>query len=268
MNRNKKSEKSSEMQPFDEYFDELLKEMEADSEYANYTVPKDWDLEFRAAIREGLREQRKRERKLKIKRITKVTGLVAAVVVLVCTSNLTVEETQGKGLLKFFQSIFDIGNDKHVTYGTDENMSMEFPDEENGDIFFDGESLDEVFSQIRSEVKVPMFYFDDVFEEYEIKEAKYNKELNMVNVEIKTLLGKIYVSQQTFVNNNGSGVLSDAEECSEIYNENLKQNIIIYQCKSEDGYSFSIEEGILFFSIIGNMSLKECEQIAESLNYK
>lgn len=268
MNRNKKSEKSSEMQPFDEYFDELLKEMEADSEYANYTVPKDWDLEFRAAIREGLREQRKRERKLKIKRITKVTGLVAAVVVLVCTSNLTVEETQGKGLLKFFQSIFDIGNDKHVTYGTDENMSMEFPDEENGDIFFDGESLDEVFSQIRSEVKVPMFYFDDVFEEYEIKEAKYSKDFHVMYIEIETINGAIYVTQEDSYDDAGSGNTSNKEECAKISNENLEQEITIYKNKSDDGYLFSVTKGYMLLSLTGNISLKECKDLAKSLYYE
>lgn len=64
MKKNQEAEKNPEIQSFEAYFDELLKEMESDHEYVNYTVPEDWDREFRAAIKEGIREQRKKERKL------------------------------------------------------------------------------------------------------------------------------------------------------------------------------------------------------------
>lgn len=267
MKKNQEAEKNPEIQPFEAYFDELLKEMESDHEYVNYTVPEDWDREFRAAIKEGIREQRKKERKLKIKRITKVTGVAAAIAVLICTSNLIVEEVQGKGILKFFQSIFDLGDDKHVTYGTDEKMSMEFPDEDNGDIFFDGESLDEVFGQIRSELKMPMFYCDDVFESYEIWEAKYSKAFHILNIEIRISDETVYITQEFFNDQAGLGNVTN-EECIKINNENLKEEIAIYKSKSDDGYSFNLKEGQTLFSVYGEMSLEECEKIAINLRYE
>lgn len=268
MGRNKENEEGLEIPFCEEDFDEILKEMEADSEYNSYTVPKDWDQEFRAAIKAELREQRKREHRLRIKRIVKVAEAVAVIVLILFIDNLSVKEVHGKGILKFFQAVFDFGNDKYIMYGTDENMSMDFQDEETGDIFFDGSTLDEVFSQIRDELKAPIFYCEDVFDEYEIREAKYNEEFNMVNIEIKTIQGEIYITQEILINNNGASIMSNREECSIVFNENIEQDITIYENKSEDGYWFSIQEQNVYFSIIGNTSLEECEKVAKNLYYK
>lgn len=268
MNKNKKGEEIFEDIFLEENFDALMKEMEADMEYGNFKIPDEWDRQFRITIEEGLREQKMRERKLRVKRITKVTGMVAAVVVLVCTSNLTVEEAQGKGILKFFQSIFDFGKDKHITYGTDENMSMDFADETNNDVFFDGKSIEEICNQIRAELKMPMFYFKDVFNEYEITEAKYSQNFHMVNIEIKTLEGTIYITQELLLDDTSSGTVLNEGESIKVNNDNLEQEILIYKNKSNDGYLFRVEEEQTIFSVIGEIPLNECKSLAKSIYYE
>lgn len=264
MNKNENVEKDPEILSLEG----LLSDMEADSAHDDYTVPEDWDRDFRKAIRQGLRKQRNKMQKSKMKRKLRLTGIAAIMMILLSVDGLVVQEVQAKGIVKIFQFIFDLENDWHVTYGTDESMLMNFVDEDSSDIFFDGKSLDEVFTQVKAELKMPIFYFDDVFGEYEMKEAKYNKDFHVLNIEIETSDGIIYITQKNSPDELGSGTVFDTEQCSIVDNNELEQKIQIYKTKSNDGYMFSVKENSSLLSVAGNMSLKECENAAKSLRYE
>ena len=141
-------------------------------------------------------------------------------------------------------------------------------DTEDNEIFFEGDTIAEIFNKARNELKMPLFYFDNVIKEYEIVEAKYNSRFHTLTIELKVSDGYAYISEMNMFDDEVIGVTMDADKCTEIYNESLHTTIPIYKNKEGGGYIITIKNIQMSFNFSGDISLDECEKIAESLCYK
>lgn len=264
MNKRNDLETGSEFEYSDDYFEKILEEMENDPEFQNFTVPDEWDREFRKTIEETL----KKEKRKKMKRYVKI-GTMAACAVLAVTAglNMRMEEVQGEGLLEVFQNTFNLNQNKYMMYGSDEDFGMDFEEEDTEDIVFEADTLSEIYDQMRQELKRPMFYTEDVFGEYEIKEARYNATYNISNIELETSEGSVFFSQRQEPDANSVGGMIDDEESEKVYNKNLDKTIMIYKSDQSSFYIFSINEGQSILTFRGAISLEQCRKLAESVSF-
>lgn len=258
----KKFEDSAEFKYFDEHFDEIMEEL--DNDPTEYEIPEEWDVKFRNVIEQTVKKE---ERKIRLKKVAKVCGLSAAAILLIFIFGIGfAQQAQGKSIMEVFQELFGTTEDEFITYTISD---MEFIDEkEENEIFFDGDTLDKVFEQARSELKMPMFYFDDVIKDYEIVEARYNRDFHTFIIELKVKDGYAYITEENLFDGEVTGQIMDAEKCTEIYNDSLELLIPINKNKENDGYIFNVKNAQISFSFFGDVSLTECEQLAESLYYK
>lgn len=257
----KKFEDSAEFKYFDEHFDEIMEEL--DNDPTEYEIPEEWDVKFRNVIEQTVKKE---ERKTRLKKVAKVCGLSAAILLIFIFGIGFAQQAQGKSIMEVFQTFFGTDEDQYLTYDT---STIEFPnDMEDREIFFDGETTDKVCEQARNELKTPMFYFEDVFNDYEIIEAKYNSRFYTFTIELKMNGLYTYISQENLFNDEVTGMAMDAEKCAEIYNESLQTMIPIYKNKDSNSYIFNVKNGQMSFSFSGYVSLDECKQLAESLYYQ
>lgn len=265
MNKRNDLENSSEFEYSEDYFEKILEEMENDPELQNFTVPDEWDREFRKTIRETL----KKERKKKMKRYVKI-GSIAACAVLAVTLvlNARMEVVQGEGLLEVFQNTFNLNKNEYMMYGSDEDFEMNFNEEYIEDIVFDADTLSGVYDQMRQELKRPMFYTEDVFEKYEIKEARYNATYHILNIELETSEGSVFFSQKQEPDENSLGGMIDDKESEQVYNKNLDKTITVYKSDQDSFYIFSVNEGQSTLIFQGAISLDRCKKLIESISFQ
>lgn len=255
-------ENSPEFEYSDDYFENILEEMENDPELQSFTVPDEWDREFRDIIEETL----KKERKQKMKRYVKA-GSIAACAVLAVTLGLNarMEVVQGEGLLKMFQNVFNSNGKQYMMYSSEKDFGMDLEEEDSADIIFEANTLSEIYDQVRQELKRPMFYTDDVFGEYEIEDARYNPTYHVLNIELNTSKGSVFFTQE--LNQNSASNPIGGEEGQEVYNENLDKTIMIYKSEQSSFYIFNISEGQDVLTFRGAISLEQCEKLAESVSF-
>ena len=258
----KKFEDSAEFKYFDEHFDEIMEEL--DNDPTEYEIPEEWDVKFRNVIEQTVKKE---ERKTRLKKVAKVCGLSAAAILLIFIFGIGfAQQAQGKSIMEIFQELFGTAEDGYVTYATSDIKFSE--DEYDIEIFFDGETTDEICAQVRNELKIPMFYFDDVIHDYEVVEAKYSKDFHTFSVELKLNDGYAYITEENLFDGEVTGIIMDAEEYTEVYNENLQITIPIYKNKDNNSYIFNVIKEHMTFSFSGYISLDECKQLAESLYYQ
>lgn len=258
----KKFEDSAAFKYFDEHFDEIMEEL--DNDPTEYEIPEEWDVKFRNVIEQTVKKE---ERKTRLKKVAKVCGLSAAAILLIFIFGIGfAQQAQGKSIKEVFQFFFGRQEENYVTYSTSD---IEFLDDtENNEIFFDGDTIGEIFEQVRNELKMPMFYFDDLIQYYEIVKAKYNKDFHIFTIELKVQDGYAYISEENMFDDGVTGMTIDAEKCTQINNEFLQMAIPIYKNKEGDGYMFNVKNDNMSFTFCGDVSLEECEKLAESLQYK
>lgn len=258
MSKRGRDEGMQDFQNDREYYDNLMKEMEADPKFQDQEIPEEWDRAFRKIIQETLEEN---WRKKKRRRVRAVAAAACAVMVVGIAMN-TAREVHGEGLLKVFQKTFESDGSKYITYGTTEDYGM--ASEEESTVVFEGATLTEVFSQMKAELKRPFFQWEDVWGESIVEKAKYDKAFDMIQIELRTSEGMVYTSQEIFLEESGAGDLIG--ECIDtVYNKNLGHEIEIYKSEQEGFYVFSIQEGQTIFSFNGKISLDGCKKMAENV---
>lgn len=204
-----------------------------------------------------------------MKRYVKI-GTMAACAVLAVTAglNMRMEEVQGEGLLEVFQNTFNLNGKRYVMHGSDEDLGASFEDGDSADIVFEADTLSEIYDQMRQELKRPMFYTEDVFDEYEVKEARYNATYHIMNIELETSVGSVFFSQEQKLDESSSGSRIDDEESGQIYNKNLDKTIMIYKSDQGSFYIFNISEGHSILTFRGAVSLEQCKKLAESVSFQ
>lgn len=269
MIRKQKIEDSPEFRYFEEHFDEMMEEMEKDSESQSFEIPEEWDRSFRKTIEETVeREEKKKSRKEKLLRWGSRAVAAAAGVALVMFigMNFSAVQVQGEGLLDVFQEMFGMNGKQYTTFGIGEKVDMG-EDAESSDIYFEADTLDEVYRQIRDELKMPMFYVNYIPEGFELEEASYNKTYNTLNIKLNNKENVIYISQQQQFDETVLGIISEDEKCIEVNNSNTNQTIWIYKSTQDNGLVFNIKMNQILLVVSCNVSENEAEKIAQSIDF-
>lgn len=248
-------------------YESLMKEFERDSKHVDFSLPKEWDDDFHQAIDDTLHRSGGR-----VRTVRKVVA-AAAILLMVggCGLVLSGRQVQGENVREFFKGTFIEEKWKHLLYGTSEEYTVNVVQEANKtDIYFKGNDLQEISKNIREELKHPMFSYEDIFEDYEIIEAKYNKEFMFLMITLKTERGYIYITQDNLINNTGYGFSIPDEDVVTVYNRFLDRYIDIQECTTSyanKNYFFEIKYENVVFCFDGAVSLEDCEYFAEHLTY-
>ena len=267
MIKKRKVEDSPEFRYFEENFDEIIKEMEEDPELQNLKIPDEWDMRFRKTIEDTIkREEKKKNVKEKMLKWGSRVAVVAAGVVLVMFVGMSMSAVtvQGEGLLDVFLNTFDLNGKKYTTVDVGEKVGVSM-EEEGIDIYFDTESLERAYEQIRDEFKKPMFYVTYVPERFNLIEAKYNKAFELLNFKFECGKDTIYISQQQQIDEVSAGSVSEDKKCAEVTNESLKQTIEIYESVQDNNLVFNVSVNHTFLVVRCNVSIEEAEKIAKSV---
>lgn len=257
-------ENSQEFQYMESNFDSMMQEMEEDSKTNDFSIPDDWDVQFRRAIKETL-ERKKREEEQRKKARQKMLAMAAGIVlVLFLGTNFTLEAVQGDSLLDVFKNKFQ-EDSEYTAYGTEELVMDE--EEQNLTICLEGDTLTEVYQHLKEEVKRPIFQIKDDIDEYEICSASYNTLFRMVIIDMEFPDGRIQLSQEEKVENSATAVKNEKKECAKIWNENLQEYILIYEGIQDDSYTWSVDRDYAIFYFNGYISLEKCCQMAENLSF-
>ena len=266
MGKKNQIQDSPEYKYFEENFDALMSEMEQDKESECFEIPDEWDREFRKVIKETL-EKNKREREKRRKGLLKVVGIVTAAMVVLLVGNFTVEQVNGEGLLIIFKNVLHMDGNHHVIYGNGNEIEISLENEEE-DILFSGNDLSEINEQIRQEIKKPMLYLNYVPEGFYVVDARYNHPFRVLNIELSNETDHIYVFQQQQIEETAVGIQSKENICGFIFNDNLKQEISIYDNMQDNYLTISVNYGDSVISIHATISIEECKKLAESIEYK
>ncbi|MCI6997649.1 MAG: DUF4367 domain-containing protein [Eubacterium sp.] len=263
MKKQDKIQDSPEFQYYKDNFEHYVKEMEEDKESADLKMPDGWEQDFKKTIDDTLdANERKRKRRI----VKRIVGVAAAVVLVVGVGNFTAESVSGEGLLEMFMNKLSVGDKQHQTYGT--NNNIEFGEDDNQDVlFFSGETLEEVYKQIREELKVPMFYFSYLPDGFSIEEASYDKAYRIVNIKLVKNDEYIYIFQQKQIDDVAFGIVEEKKESIVINNKNIEKSISIYEGFQDNGWLFDIKMNNDMISVDTSISEEECIKIAENIMY-
>lgn len=263
-------EDSPEYRYFEDNYDEIMKDLDNDPELQDLKIPDAWDQRFRKTIEETIEreEHKKNVRDKKLKWISRGVAVAAgAALVMFIGMNMSAAQVQGKGLLDVFINSFDLNGKKYtsVDVGEDMDVSME---EEGVDIYFEANTLDEAYKQIREEFKIPMFYITYVPEGFEVTEVKYNKLYKLLNIELKENQNTIYIVQQQQFREVVTGNVNKDNKCDEVNNSNIGQIIDIYESTQNQSFAFNVEVDQSFISVNCKVPIEDAKRIAESLEFR
>lgn len=247
----------------EENFEEMMKEMEKDKETHEYQIPQIWDYDFRKTIDETLeKEQCKRSRK-RMRNLSIAAGIALVTLVGVDRSLVAV---QGDGIKEVVESTFNLEERTFVTFDTNGKQGEE--SNEIDEIYFSSNSLTEAYQEIEKKVLYPIFYIGYMPEDYQLIEAKYNTCYRILNMEWEKDNQKIYVSQQFVMADEGTGAAVGRRKEKVIENTILKKKIELYKSEQDESRIFLIKYNNMMFSFNGNVSLEECEKIAENIFFE
>lgn len=144
---------------------------------------------------------------------------------------------------------------------------MTIAEEEEQTIFYyDDATLTEMYAKVRDKLKRPMFQIADGGFEYELEDAVYDVETKLFSFRLVTEEGKIFVSQREVLDNGGLGVKNDADG-TDVWNEQLQREILIYRSLQDDCYTFAVQVEYSVFIFCGYVSEEMCCEIAENLSF-
>lgn len=256
--------KDNGMKEFDE-FDEMFEdseEMNTEDDEA-YEMPAEWDASFRAIFDQKYEEHKRKRRNRVLKKLSVAAGVL---LVIFAGTGLFAQKVEGNGIPKLFEYVMEIGGYKKVGYNTNEEFSMNIEDE---DIFFYNEdTIEQVQREAHADIEGEMFLIDEIPIAYEVENAYYDRVLRIMNIEIKTSDGNIYIYQSKNLDEGDNGIIVKEGYTKTIQNKNLKTKIDIYKSMKNDSYVFGVKKDYTIFMFVGEVSLETCIQIAEGLVYR
>ena len=252
-----------DLQNMEEEFEQMKREMEEDKKNHDFSIPKEWDADFRAAMDEAFKKKKIR----KGVNIRSKLAMAAAVVLMLFAGNILVtEKVQGNKLFDIVGKTSGTENERFEMFSTKQNFDSSVGMEEV--ITFEGETISELYTNIRSEMKRPMFQIDEIPVEYEIEIVEYDINFRTLNIQLLTPNGWIYITQKEQLENGGSVYQTEEVICSDVKNDYLQENIKILQGKNKSFYNFTIQldKDILYVQVYD--SLKVCEFLAKNFIYE
>lgn len=256
-------EKTEEFQKILHEYEKMLKEYEQDKKNHDFSIPKEWDEDFRKVMDAALNRKARQKRMRRLARAACIALLIGV------GSGVFATQVKGVDLLEYFQNSFIQSKLSHEVQGTGEQVKLE--ETESSDFYYECNTLNELFVNIRNDRKVSMFYVEDVFADYEIIEAKYNQEFQILDITLSTESGYIYLTQDFTYDNSSLGIYHDRNEVCTIYNEILKADITIYdniENPEYENYCFSVNMDRCKFYFDGAVTLEQCKEIACNIYYE
>lgn len=257
-----KIEDSEEFRYIEENFDKIMKELEEETDLQDYRIPEEWDREFRKTIEETLMNEHKK----KIRNVVKAVSLAACIVLITFVGlSVSTVKVQGFNITEVLGKIFQLNGKQYTTYSTvDIDMETE---EEPQDIYFESKELSEVYKEIKTELKKPMFYLTYIPEDYVVENAVYNETYNVLSIDLTNEKDKVYILQQYHYDDMVVGTMNKDEEGIDVYNKNINQNITIYKSEQDNSFAFSMEVDHIFIAVRGEITVDECKKIAENVEF-
>lgn len=241
----------------------LKEEYEKDSKYYDFSIPEDWDRDFRAAMEEGFEKKRKKDRM--VRRIAMCT---AALVIVTTGTTYYQSSAQGQTMVQLFKSNFKkVFGIENSDYNSKTDIEIDINDLNQTTFYYTGNTLEEVNQKIEHHFKRPFFRIEKCMEEYTINNVSYNINTKLLIFEIGTTEGKVFIMQEERLNNTDA-MYNHKNELQRVWNPNLNEEIVIYGSESDDGVFFSTLKDNIIFRMSGTVSLETCVRIAKNVYYK
>lgn len=127
----------SELRDLEERYVEMMKEMEKDKQTQSFQIPEEWDKKFQQTIDETLKEQWKKRRMRRVKKVG-----VAAAVLLAVTFGVDrgLVAVHGDGLMEVVKNVFNINEKNYTVLGTNKNITVS--QDEEDEIYFDADTIE------------------------------------------------------------------------------------------------------------------------------
>lgn len=262
MGRRKDIFKTPEYRHIEENLDDILKELEEDEEYKDLTLPDEWDREFREVMENAQKESRKKRKHKQI------LAAAAVLVVLIGVSGvgLRTKVVQGDGILELFESSVEVGDRRYVGHGTDSELVFEA--ENTSEKILQASNIAELNLQIEDELKRPFFRICWIPENLEIREATYNKNFSVLNIEFRGKEEWIFISQQLVLDEGSKANLTDKENLCCVKNDKLGKDIQIYRSVEDQSLVFEVEMDNTRLDFTANISEEECKKVAENIIFE
>lgn len=264
MSRRKDVFNSPEYRHIEENLDDILKELEGDEETRNMTMPEEWDKDFREILEKVNEENRQRHRK-KLRR----TIAAAAAVLIVSVPLIGFVETEtveGDGILELIEKNIFLNGRQYGMAGTDEE-SLKIDSEKNNEIALSVSSIEELNEKLDEEITHPFYKIGWVPKEYSVREAVYNQEYDILNIELFDGENYIYISQQFILDIRVRSNVTQKESVDTVENNNIGMTIDIYKSEADTGLSFSIIVNNAKLDCYMETSMEECKMFAENILY-
>lgn len=264
MSKRKDVFNSPEYRHIEEHLDEILNELEGDEETRDMTMPEAWDQDFREVLERVKKEKKQRHRRRFCRTLA---AAAAAVIVLVPVIGFVGPETvEGDGIMELFEKNIFMNGRRYGMSGTDEEGLM-IDSQDLKEIIFSVPNMKALNSEIDEVIKHPFFKVNWVPESFEVREAVYNKEYDVFNVELHDGENYIYISQQTVGEIGGQSNVTQDEKVNTILNENLGKRIDIYRSLVDKGMSFTIVYKNTRLDCYAETSIENCEMMVENIEY-
>lgn len=254
---------SPEYKQIKEHLLEILKELERDKGLSQYQIPEEWNGDFERIYQKECRKEHIKRRIL--------AGACAAVILTISAVHIGTHlefssVAQADDIGKTKENKFENGDYQYNTYGNLTGDDLTVADD--ADMFFAETNIENMQNDIRTKVKRPIFYFTKIPIDAVVKDARYNQIYKTISFRIYIGDKYIYVSQQKQLESDGNGNINEDTLIGKIYNDNLEQNIEIYESSQDESLKCNILYDNTTMSTVSNLSEKEFENIIKNVVYK
>ena len=229
-----------------------------DSQFHDFSTPKEWEKDFHAAMEEGLRRRRRKEKRKKM-----VLGTVVCCVVVLMVVGISHGEAITEDLKNVFRNELSENGSEHKYFYPDGDLIFSA---EGKQIKFvcEGKTLADVYAQIKQKLKRPIFQITNELGEYKIIDAYYEDALELLIINLETTEGKICLSEEQRMDA-GEAYAGYEDGDLIVWNKNLRQKISISKGIQDDSYTFFVQNNGAIFNFFGYVSYETCCDIAENI---
>lgn len=254
---------SPEYKQIKEHLPEILKEMERDKGLKQYQMPEGWNDDFERIYQAEHRKERIRNRIL--------AGACAAIILGIGAVHVgerleLTSMVQADDIGKIHESGFEQGGYQYNTYGNESNNQELMISEDDNDINFVCDNLEQLYQQVKQETKSPIFVVTESLDDYNVEDAFYSKIHKNFSYRLKNGDLYLYVSQQMQIDETGNGTINDKME-STVHVPQLDIDAEVYRSAQDNSLRCDIIYHNEVLSVVSNMELEEYENIIASIEY-
>lgn len=254
---------SPEYKQIREHLPEILEELEKDKGLKEYEMPVEWENDFEQIYQAERHKEHIRNRIL--------AGACAAIILGIGAVHVgerlelgSVVQADEIGETK--ENGFEEGEYQYSLYG---NVNEEEIYSDDGDeIIFENADTDQLYAEMKDKITIPFFWIDNIPDNCSVGEVIYSKVHRSISYQVFQDNKYIYISQQTQIDDTGSGNVNEKSMEDTVWLENLKQNVDIYRSTQDNSLSCTIVYRNNLVSVTSNMEVEELKGILSKLYYR